>query len=114
MTRRKAPEARAFGGHVVRDRGQTGDSHCYGRASYQQYLCQTDSKALNDTLASYKPEDSKIQAPVLSIYAFNDSAYFLFPDYMTAEQQAQVVEYFDTIRPSTRIDSAISARRATR
>jgi pimeloyl-ACP methyl ester carboxylesterase len=62
-------------------------------------MSDTIGKALNDTLASYKPEDSKIQAPVLSIYAFNDSAYYLSPDYMTAEQQAQVVEYFDTVRP---------------
>jgi len=62
-------------------------------------MSDTIGKALNDTLASYKPEDSKIQAPVLSIFAFNDSAYYLSPEYMTAEQQALVVEYFNSVRP---------------
>ena len=57
------------------------------------------SKALNDTLTSYTPEDSKIQAPVLSIYVILDSAYFLAPDYMTEGQKKQVVEFIDTLRP---------------
>ena len=58
------------------------------------------SQALNDTLKnSYKPEDSKIQAPVLSIYAIKDGDDFLSSDYMTDEQKALVTEYFDTIAP---------------
>jgi len=56
-------------------------------------------KALNDTLTSYTPEDSKIRAPVLSIYVILDSAYFLSPDYMTEEQQKQVIEFIDVLRP---------------
>jgi non-heme chloroperoxidase len=59
----------------------------------------TISKALNDTLNSYQPEESRIQAPVLSIYAINSSGYYLSPDYMTEEQKALVIEYFDTVRP---------------
>ena len=58
------------------------------------------SKALNDTLRnSYKPEDSKIQAPVLSIYAIKDGDDFLSSDYMTDEQKALITEFFDTIEP---------------
>lgn len=56
-------------------------------------------KTLNDTMNSYTPEDSKIQAPVLSIYAINGSDYYLSPDYMTEEQKALVIEFFDTVRP---------------
>ena len=56
-------------------------------------------QAVNTTLNSYQPEDSKIQAPVLSIYAINSSDYYLSPDYMTHEQKVLVIEYFDRIRP---------------
>lgn len=56
-------------------------------------------KALIDTSNSYQPEDSKIQAPVLSIYAIDGGDYYLSPDYMTEEQKALVIEYFDRIRP---------------
>lgn len=59
----------------------------------------TISQALKATLDSYTPEDSKIQAPVLSIYAITGGDYYLSPDYMTEEQKALVVEFFDTIRP---------------
>ncbi len=57
-------------------------------------------QAFNDTLRNgYKPEDSNIQAPVLSIYAIWGSEYYLSPDYMTDEQKAQVVEFFDKVQP---------------
>ena len=62
-------------------------------------MSDTISKALNDTLNSYQPEDSKIQAPLLSIYAINSSDYYLSPDYMTEEQKDLVIEYFDRVRP---------------
>ncbi len=52
-------------------------------------------KAINDTMASYIPEDAKIRAPVLSIYAIKDNTYYVSPAYMTEEQQAQQVEFFD-------------------
>ncbi len=55
-------------------------------------------KALHDTLDSYSPEDSKIRVPVLSFFALQDSAYYLSADFMSEEQQAQVVEFFDTVR----------------
>lgn len=55
-------------------------------------------KALHDTLDNYTPENSKIQVPVLSFFAQQDSAYYLSADFMSEEQQAQVVEFFDTVR----------------
>jgi len=62
-------------------------------------MSDTLLRAFQATLAGYTPEDSKIQAPVLSIYAILDSNDALAPDYMTEEQQALVIEFFDTIRP---------------
>ncbi|MGB8981616.1 MAG: alpha/beta hydrolase [Anaerolineales bacterium] len=55
-------------------------------------------QAFRDTLNSYLPESSRIQAPVLSIYAVLDGNDAL-ADYMTEEQKALVMEFFDTIRP---------------
>ena len=53
--------------------------------------------AIHETLASYVPEDSKIQAPALSFFALTDSTYYLSADFMSEEQQAQIVEFFDTV-----------------
>jgi pimeloyl-ACP methyl ester carboxylesterase len=58
------------------------------------------SGAIRVTINSYQPENSKIQAPVLSIFAINDGANYLSPDYMSAEQQAQVLEFYETVRPA--------------
>ncbi len=55
-------------------------------------------KALHDTLDSYSPEDSKIRAPVLSFFALVDSATYLSAGFMSGEQQAQVIEFFDIVR----------------
>jgi len=55
-------------------------------------------KALRDTLDSYSPENSKIPVPVLSFFSWQDSAYYLSADFMSEDQQAQVVEFFDTVR----------------
>lgn len=56
--------------------------------------------AISATINSYKPEDSKINAPVLSIFAINDVAFYL-PSYpMTAEQRAQTIEFYETLRPA--------------
>lgn len=57
------------------------------------------AQAFRDTLNNYTPENSKIQAPVLSIYAILDGADALSSEYMTEEQKALVREFFDTIRP---------------
>ncbi|MBI5839691.1 MAG: alpha/beta hydrolase [Chloroflexi bacterium] len=55
------------------------------------------SKAINDTFASYAPEYSKIQAPVLSFFAIRDGSDYLSSDYMTEEQKAQVKDFFKTV-----------------
>jgi len=55
-------------------------------------------QAFRDTLSSYRPENSKIRAPVLSMYAILNGEDAL-ADYMTEEQKALVTEFFDTIRP---------------
>ncbi len=54
--------------------------------------------ALRATLSSYVPEDSKIKAPVLTFYAIHSAGDYP-SDYMTEEQKALVLEYFDVIKP---------------
>jgi pimeloyl-ACP methyl ester carboxylesterase len=46
---------------------------------------------------NYHPEDSKTTAPVLSFYAIWDR-FDLFPDYLTDEQKAKLIEYRRDIR----------------
>ena len=53
-------------------------------------------KAIQETVASYVLEDSKIRAPVLSVFALPDSCSYQ-ASYMTGEQKAQVAEFIDTI-----------------
>ena len=55
------------------------------------------TKALNDTLRSYLPEEAKIKAPVLGIYAISNGRYYLSDDWMTEEQKNQIREFFDTV-----------------
>jgi pimeloyl-ACP methyl ester carboxylesterase len=54
--------------------------------------------ALNATITRYEPEDSLIQAPTLSFYALQEAAFFISHEFMSAAQQAQVVEFFATAR----------------
>jgi pimeloyl-ACP methyl ester carboxylesterase len=53
--------------------------------------------AIQDTFATYVPEYSSIQAPVLSVYAIPDGSDHLSSDTMTEEQTAQVVDYFKMV-----------------
>ena len=56
------------------------------------------SKAIDDTMTSYVPEDAKIQAPVLSFYAIKKKAYPVSPAYpqeIQAELQARQDEHFE-------------------
>lgn len=62
-------------------------------------MSESIANALRGTYNSYTPEDEKIQAPVLSIFAINNGAFYLSPDYMTEEQQAQVIDFYDNVRP---------------
>ncbi len=56
------------------------------------------SQAIEETLATYTPEDAQIQAPVLSFYALLNPSLYVASDYMTPEQQAQVVEFLTAVR----------------
>jgi non-heme chloroperoxidase len=56
--------------------------------------------AFDETMRSYQPEDSKIQAPVLSFMVIKSSEFYLSPDYMTEEQKAQVIQYLEQVRPA--------------
>ena len=57
-------------------------------------------KALNDMMASYAPEDAKIKAPTLGIYAISNGRYYISDDWMTEEQKSQVKDYFETVSNS--------------
>ncbi len=67
--------------------------------------------AINNTLTSYVPEDSKIQAPTLSFYAISNECYFLANDWMTEEQKSQVKEFFETISYSWIMENIEQFRR---
>lgn len=54
------------------------------------------NKAIMDTLTSYMPEDSKIEAPTLSFFAISDGGDYISDDWMTEEQKAQVMQHFET------------------
>jgi non-heme chloroperoxidase len=55
------------------------------------------NKAIQAMIDTYIPEDAQIQAPVLSFFALTDSANYV-ADFMSDEQRAQVVEFFETVR----------------
>jgi pimeloyl-ACP methyl ester carboxylesterase len=54
-------------------------------------------RAISDTLSTYAPEYEQILAPTLAIYAIKKNTYYVAPDYMTPEQQAEMIEFFDNI-----------------
>ena len=60
-------------------------------------MSDTVSKAINDTLASYAPEYSKLHIPVLSFFAIRDGADYLSSDYMTEVQKSQIIDFFKTV-----------------
>lgn len=56
------------------------------------------SKQLNGMVSSYVPEDSKIKVPTLSFFAIKEKTYAVSPNYMTSEQQAQMVDFFENVQ----------------
>ncbi|MCL5998281.1 MAG: alpha/beta hydrolase [Chloroflexi bacterium] len=54
------------------------------------------SKACAETMFGYTPEYAKIRTPVLSIFPIRDNTYYVTP-FMTKEQQAQMMEFFDSV-----------------
>jgi non-heme chloroperoxidase len=61
-------------------------------------MSKATESALINTLYTYEPEDAKIQAPTLSFVAFPDAGSYISHETMTADEQAQVVEFFATTR----------------
>jgi non-heme chloroperoxidase len=60
------------------------------------------SKAITETMSGYTPEYAKIRAPVLCIFPIRDNTYYVAP-FMTKPQQAQMVEFYETVQlPWTR------------
>ena len=55
------------------------------------------SKEINDTFASYSPEYSTLQVPVLSFFAMPDGSDFLSSDYMTEEQKVQLINFVQKV-----------------
>ena len=55
------------------------------------------NKAIQAMIDAYASEDAQIQAPVLSFFVLTDSANYVAA-YMTDEQRAQVVDFFETVR----------------
>jgi pimeloyl-ACP methyl ester carboxylesterase len=68
-------------------------------------------EALSQTMVSYTPEDEKISVPALSIYAWLDSADYISSAYMTPEQIAQVIEFFEADRMAFQKESIARFRR---
>jgi len=68
-------------------------------------------KALNDTSASYLPEDAQIRTPVLNFYAMRDNTYFVAPSYMTEEQQARMIDFFEKFQKPWNMHSIEKFRR---
>jgi pimeloyl-ACP methyl ester carboxylesterase len=60
-------------------------------------MSDTISNAIHDTFASYTPEYSELYIPVLSFFAIRDGSDYLSSDYMTEEQQSQVLDFFKTV-----------------
>jgi pimeloyl-ACP methyl ester carboxylesterase len=77
--------------HSLHEITQTADGKIIDKMS------DATGAALNKTLSSYVPEDSKIKNPVLGIFAILNGGYYIADDWMTAEQKAQVWEFFEKV-----------------
>jgi hypothetical protein len=53
--------------------------------------------AIRNTTETYEPEYSRIRCPVLSFSVIRDGCDFLSSEYMTEEQKAQVLDFFQNV-----------------
>jgi pimeloyl-ACP methyl ester carboxylesterase len=53
--------------------------------------------AINHTLSTYVPEDSKILAPILSFYAIDNENFFLDYGWMTETERSEIKAYFKEV-----------------
>ena len=61
-------------------------------------MSEAEFKAITDTIHNYVPEYAKIRVPVLSFFVNQDGSAFLSSEYMTEEQKAQVIDFFQSVR----------------
>jgi pimeloyl-ACP methyl ester carboxylesterase len=54
-------------------------------------------RAIGETFSAYRPEYAQMRAPALAIYAIKKNTSFVSLDYMTAEQQREMIEFFDRV-----------------
>jgi pimeloyl-ACP methyl ester carboxylesterase len=58
-------------------------------------MSDTISRAITDTLASYKLEDSKIKAPALAFFVLSKGLNTISDEWMTDEQKAEIVKHVE-------------------
>jgi hypothetical protein len=46
---------------------------------------------------TYVPEDAKVRAPALGIFAIDNGAYLACAEWMTEEQRAQLLHFYATV-----------------
>jgi len=97
--KRVYPALAAIWGELIQEQGlheitQTADGKVVDK------MTDAISQAINNTLTSYVPEDANIKAPTLSIYAISNGTYYTSDEWMTEEQRAQVLEFFETVNYS--------------
>lgn len=56
------------------------------------------TQAINHTVEHYEPDYTQIQAPLLSFSVLADGTDYLSSDFMTEEQKAEVLRFFNEIR----------------
>ena len=66
-------------------------------------MSDAEASALQDGLKDYKPEFSSLRMPVLSFFALRDGRDFVSSEWMTPEQQKEVIDYSrDIVQAYTR------------
>ena len=68
-------------------------------------------QAIGATIFAYQPEFEKIRAPTLSVDAIKKSTYYISTEYMTSEQQAELIAYFDNVVQPWNLHSNAKFRR---
>ncbi len=100
--RRLAPSLNSIGGPVMEEEIRHAVKTT-PQGKVVDKMSGAEAKALQQTVRTYSPEFASIRAPVLSFFCIHDGRDFLSSEFMTAEQQAQVLKYFETERnPYTR------------
>jgi pimeloyl-ACP methyl ester carboxylesterase len=70
---------------------------CGPHGGVKDKMSDTISAAIAAVFASYSPEYSRIQAPVLSFFSIRDGSDYLSPEYMSSDQEAQVLNFFQNV-----------------